>query len=91
MIGNMPHSRHLAPPSSPPLPGAPQYCPFLRGTGPEYIARHIQHHTYLWTMSGHSFWVYPIAVTNERLIAYAWNNEQWQLVQMELAAIDSIY
>lgn len=90
-MSSMPHSMILTPPSSPPPAGAPEYCPSMRGTGPEYIARHIRHYTYLWTASGYSFWVYPLAITNDRLIAYAWDNEGWQLVQMELAAIDSIY
>ncbi|HWR23203.1 MAG TPA: hypothetical protein VN366_06965 [Feifaniaceae bacterium] len=81
----------LKPPSSPPPSAAPEYCPTLGGTGPDYIARYIQHHTYVWTTSGQSFWAYPIAVTDERLLAYAWDNGGWQLVQMALAAIDSIY
>lgn len=81
----------LRPPSSPPPPSTPQYCPALRGTGRAYIVQHLQHYTYLWTTTGHSFWVYPLAVKEGQLIAYAWDGEAWQLIQMELAAIDSIY
>ncbi len=81
----------LRPPSSPPPPGTPEYCPSMQGTGRDYIAQHLQNYTYLWTTTGHSFWIYPLAVKDDQLIAYAWSGEEWQLIQMELAAIDSIY
>ncbi len=81
----------IKPPSSPPPAGTPEYCPFLSGTGKDFILQHLGYHTYLWATTGHSFWAYPLAVKDEKLIAYAWDGEEWQLIKMELTTIDSIY
>ena len=84
-------SSSLRPPSAPPPAGVPQYCPALSSTGAEYITQHLRLYTYIWMKTGHSFWAYPLAVIDDRLISYAWDGKQWNLVEIELAAIDSIY
>ena len=84
-------SSSLRPPSAPPPSGVPEYCPTLSSSGTEYITQQLRLYTYIWTTTGHSFWAYPLAITDDHLIAYAWDGEQWNLVEIELAAIDSIY
>ena len=81
----------ILPPSSPPPVQTPEYCAAVCGVGVAYIPQQMHHYIYLWTASGNSFWAYPLGIRDDLLIAYIWDNDAWQLAQINLSVVDSIY
>lgn len=81
----------IIPPSSPPPSQTPGYCAAVCNSGADYIPQQLLHYIYLWTASGSSFWAYPLGIRDDLLITYIWDNDAWQLAQINLSVVDSIY
>lgn len=78
-------------PFSPPPRTEPEYCPSLRATGPTFIRAHLHYYTYVWMVSGESFWLYPISTTDGDILGYAWDGAVWVPVMINIAQIDSLF
>jgi len=78
-------------PPSPPPGTIPQYCPFLKNFGLDFILQRLKQLIYVWTVYGNSFWIYPVDVMGCILFCYAWDGLDWKYIQFNICLIDSFY
>ncbi len=78
------------PPSRPPFT-IPQYCPFLKNSGPDYIKPCVNCVVYTWTTFGNSFWMYPVDIQGCVVFCYAWDGSEWKYIQFKINLIDCFY
>lgn len=74
-----------------PPSAVPQYCPFLRNTGKEYIRQYLNSLVYIWTIYGNSFWFYPVDIVDNDLFGYVWDGLDWKYIKININLIDSLY
>lgn len=78
-------------PPSPAPSIIPQYCTFLKNTGPEYIAQCLNNLVYAWTIRKNSFWMYLVDFNGNVAFCYAWDGADWKYIQFNIDLIDSFY
>lgn len=78
-------------PPSPPPSAMPQYCPFMKNTGSEYIRQHLNYFIYVWTVYGNAFWIFPVDIVGNVMFCYAWDGTVWKYIQLDLKLIDSFH
>lgn len=69
----------------------PKYCRAMKGTGPNFIQQHIGFLVYIWTVSGSSFWMYPMGIRNGVLYGYIWKASHYRYSQLRVSMIDCLY
>jgi len=91
MFSNNLSMRVSSRPANPPPSVNPQYSPFLKNTGPEYIRQYIKSFVYIWTRYKNSFWFYPVDFAGDNAFGYAWDGSDWKYITIKIDQIDCIY
>ena len=82
---------NFSPPSMPPPPFTPVYCPILEPLSKNFMENQINRYVYIWLDNKMSFWFYCIDIKNHIVFGYAWVDEKLVYVYFDIGRINNIY
>lgn len=91
MTSQSPYQRPAIRPPSPAPNLTPKYCKIAqtRELKEQFLSQHMRLYIYVWTVSRHAFWMYPLEMGGGFLVGYVWQNQSWQPIKLRLSQIDS--
>lgn len=76
-------------PMAPPPDIKPAYCRGMEKAAQEFLKQYVGLYVYVFLNDGKAFWIFPVEVSDGDVLGYAWKNDRWQLISINLSSIKS--